>query len=86
MRLTRSILTAMILAQTLLIAPRAEAEDAEATPFITEAYYRIAAADLARGLPGLGSAVCRRWKSMLKWGSSTQTGVFSNGIHLSRCR
>ncbi len=41
MRLTRSSLTARILAQTLLIAPRAEAEDAAATPFITEAYYRI---------------------------------------------
>ena len=41
MKPIRSLLTAMILLATLLVAPPAGAEDAEPTPFITEAYYRI---------------------------------------------
>ena len=41
MKPIQSLLTAMILLQTLLGAPAAEAKDAEPTPFITEAYYRI---------------------------------------------
>lgn len=41
MKSIRTLLTAMILLQILLVAPRVVAEDAEPTPFITEAYYRI---------------------------------------------
>ena len=40
MKPIRLLLAAMILLQTL-VAPRAGAEDAEPTPFVTEAYYRI---------------------------------------------
>ncbi len=41
MKPIQSLLTAMILVQTLLVAPGVRAEDVEPTPFITEAYYRI---------------------------------------------
>ncbi|MBW2268263.1 MAG: hypothetical protein JRH16_06780 [Deltaproteobacteria bacterium] len=41
MRLVRSTLAALFIAQTLLLVQGASADDPEEAPFITEAYYRV---------------------------------------------